>query len=167
MPPPPTHPENFSKQNNIDISLCMNSLVMWYTPLKYKTIANHIKPYQTLPNLTKPYQTKPYQRGKRKYEEVVEEGRGRKVLKSKSPKAPGSKGPWVQRSHGPRVWRTKMINHFPLMHFSGLQRKLMYLCKLISQNSYLQKSKSKFCSYIELTWGYHDNLCPRGYPYWI
>ena len=44
--------------------------------------------------------------GKRKYEEVVEEGRGRKVLKSESPRAPGSKGPWVQRSHGPWVQRS-------------------------------------------------------------
>ena len=24
MPPPPTHPGNFSEQNNIDISSCMN-----------------------------------------------------------------------------------------------------------------------------------------------
>ena len=33
--------------------------------------------------------------GKRKYEEVQEEGSGPKVLKYKSPKVPGSKGPGV------------------------------------------------------------------------
>ena len=31
--------------------------------------------------------------GKRKYDEVVEEGRGSKVLKSKSPKFQGTHGP--------------------------------------------------------------------------
>ena len=36
------------------------------------------------------------------YEEVVEKGRGPKVLKSRNPKVPGSEGPWVLRSQGPK-----------------------------------------------------------------
>ena len=37
-------------------------------------------------------------RGSRKYEEVLEEGRGPKVLMSKSTKVPGSKAPRVPRT---------------------------------------------------------------------
>ena len=36
--------------------------------------------------------------GKRKYEEVVEEGRGQKVIESKSPKVQVPEGPRVLRS---------------------------------------------------------------------
>ena len=37
--------------------------------------------------------------GKRKYDEVVEEGRGSKVLKSKSPKFQGTHGPKIFESY--------------------------------------------------------------------
>ena len=47
-------------------------------------IPNHTKPYQTIPNHTKEV------RGKRKYEEVVDEGKGPMVL-----------SPGVQRFKGP------------------------------------------------------------------
>ena len=41
-------------------------------------------------------------RNNRKYKEVVEEGRGPKVLKSKSPKVPRSKGSKVKGSQNPK-----------------------------------------------------------------
>ena len=53
-------------------------------------------PYQTIPNLTKPNQE---EGGREKYEEVVEQERGKKI---KSPRVQRSQGLKVQGSQGPK-----------------------------------------------------------------
>ena len=64
----------------------------------------------------------------RKYEKVVEEGRGPKDL---SPRVPRSKGPRVPRIHGPRVQRTK-ISQSQIQLRAWLWRRSILLYLLIS-----------------------------------
>ena len=78
-----------------------------------------------IPPITKPYQRRRVGGCKGKYEEVLEDGRGPRVLRSKSPKVPGSQGPKnqdISKSHSNASLTLKKVH---LVQFQ-MEQKLLF-----------------------------------------